>query len=99
MAIRDDQTVSFSVIGKDARDNEVPLAGVVFSVDRPDLGLLTDNGDGTGSVAAVGPLGVIVLTAVDTESNGNQFTGSVAIPVVGGDVQVVEIRLGTPEPI
>jgi hypothetical protein len=98
MALLDNQKVSFSVSGTDEADNPAPLTGTpTFSVDRPDLLELTDNGDGTGTVVAVGPLGTAVLSVADTETNGQQFSGSISIDVLAGDVTAVAIQLGAPE--
>jgi hypothetical protein len=96
--LKDNQQVSFGVAGKDARGNDVPLTGTpVFAVDDTDVLTLTDNGDGTGSVAATGTLGTAVLSVSDSETNGQQFAGSVSIDVLAGDVAAVEIQLGTPQ--
>jgi len=98
MALRDNQKVSFSVGGTDERGNPVPLSGTpVFSVDRTDLLSLVDNGDGTGVVSALGPLGTAVLSVVDVETSGQQFSGSISIDILPGDVAAVQIVLGQPE--
>ncbi len=98
MALLDNQKVSFSVAGTDEVGNPATLTGTpVFSVDRPDILTLTDNGDGTGTVAATGTLGTAVLSVADTETDGDQFSGSISIDVLGGDVTAVSISLGEPE--
>lgn len=99
-ALTDTQQVSFAVSGTDARGNPANLTGTpVFAVDNPDVLTLTDNGDGTGTVAATGQLGTAVLSVTDSETNGDQFAGSVSIDVLAGNVTAVAIDLGTPEDI
>ena len=95
--LTDNQQVTFSVSGQDARGNAAPLTGTpVFAVDNTDVLTLTDNGDGTGMVAATGTLGTAVLSVSDSETNGDQFSGSVSIDVLAGNVTAVSIDLGTP---
>jgi hypothetical protein len=94
--LTDNQQVSFAVAGKDARGNPAPLTGTpVFAVDNTNVLTLTDNGDGTGTVAATGTLGTAVLSVTDAETSGDQFAGSVSIDVLAGSVTAVEIDLGT----
>jgi hypothetical protein len=96
--LTDNQQVSFGVSGTDAAGNPATLTGTpVFAVDNTDVLTLTDNGDGTGSVAAAGPLGTAVLSVTDSETNGDQFSGSVSIDVLAGNVTAVSIDLGTPQ--
>lgn len=98
MSLLDNQKVSFSVSGTDEVGNPVALTGTpVFSVDKPEILTLVDNGDGTGTVSATGVLGTAVLSVVDTESDGDQFAGSVSIDVLAGEVTAVAISLGSPE--
>lgn len=97
MSLLDNQKVSFSVAGTDEAGNAAPLTGTpAFSVDRPDILALTDNGDGTGEVASTGVLGTAVLSVSDTETDGDQFFGSVSIDVLASDVTGVTIQMGEP---
>lgn len=97
-SLLDDQKVSFSVSGTDDVGNPVPLTGTpAYSVDRPDILALVDNGDGTGSVSATGVLGTAVLSVADTETSGSAFAGSVSIDVLASNVAAVAISLGAPE--
>lgn len=60
----------------------------------------TDNGDGTGVVAATGALGPAVLTATATRaSDGKVFTGTGLVNVVPGDAETFTIEFGTPEEV
>jgi hypothetical protein len=96
--LKADQTVDFALQAEDELHNPVPLpadATAVFSVDRPDVLTLTDNGDGTGSVTAVGLLDTSILH-VDATVNGRAVTGDVSITVIAGDAERVSIALGTP---
>lgn len=95
--LKDNQQVTFSVTGKDAAGNDAPLTGTpVYAVDDPSVLALTDNGDGSGSVAAQGKVGTGTLSVTDGETNGKQFIGSVAIDVIAGDVASVAVSLGAP---
>lgn len=85
----------------DEMGNAVPTPDgttYVYAVDRGDLVNLTDNGDGTGMVAAVGPLGnaILHLDATVPMSDGGTrvFTGDALISVVAGDVDRVSINFG-----
>jgi len=100
VALTDNQQASFSVSGTDARGNPAQITGTpTFSVDRTDILELTDNGDGTGMVRATGQIGTAVLSVADTETDGDEFAGSVSIDVLAGQVTAVTIDLGTPEDI
>jgi hypothetical protein len=96
--LKADQTAQFELAATDEMGNPVPLpAGstVTYSVDRPDLVSLVDNGDGTGSVTAVGPLGDAVLSAAGTV-NGREATGTLLVSVVAGDAERFTIEMGEP---
>lgn len=67
-----------------------------FSVDLPDLLNLTDHGDGTCTVAAVGPLGQANVH-VDVMANGQELTGDLQINVVAGLTERVNMVAGEPE--
>lgn len=97
--LKADQTVAFELASTDEMGNPTTLpdgSTVTYSVDRPDLLNLVDNGDGTGNVTAVGPLGNAVLTATGT-LNGREATADMLIAVVAGDAERFSIQLGTPE--
>jgi len=99
-SLKADQKVSFSITATDEMGNPATFTGTpVFAVDDAAILALTDNGDGTGSVAANGPLGTSVLSVTDTETSGEEFMGSVAVDVVAGDVTAVEIAFGEPEEV
>lgn len=98
--LKDNQKVSFGVSGKDSHGHDAVLTGTpVFAVDDSSILTLVDNGDGSGSVTAVGAIGSATLSVTDSETDGQSFIGSVAIDVIAGDVAAVEIALGTPEDV
>lgn len=95
--LKDNQTVTFAVSGKDAVGNAAPLTGVpVFAVDDASILTLVDNGDGTGSVTSTAVIGVATLSVTDAETNGANFIGSLAFDVIAGDVAAVSIDPGVP---
>lgn len=85
----------------DEMGNDVPPpdgATFVYSISDPAVLALTDNGDGTGEVAAVGVLGSSNLH-VDATVNGQVFTGDEMINVVAGAAERVAINLGPAEEV
>lgn len=58
---------------------------MAYAVDDPNLVNLTDNGDGSCVVAAVGPLGVANLTFTATPTSGAAIERVEAINVIAGD--------------
>lgn len=101
MDLRADQKVSFALVANDEVGNPTTFDGtIVFSVDDPSILALTDNGDGTGVVAATGTLGSSTLTGTATPASGGEpATGVAAIQVVAGDAETFEITFGTPEEV
>ena len=98
--LKADQKVAFSVSGADETGNPVDLTGTpVFTVDDDAILSLTDNGDGSGEVAATGQLGSATLSVEDEETSGQRFIGSVAIDVIAGDLAAIGIDLGAPEEV
>lgn len=73
-------------------------ATFAYSVSDPALLALVDNGDGTGEVAAVGPLGSANLH-VDATVDSTMLTGDVTINVVAGLAERVAINLGPAEEV
>jgi hypothetical protein len=70
---------------------------IVFTLDDPSLVTLTDNGDGTGTIAAVGPTGSAVLTGTATPNDGSDpIVGTEAINVVTGDTVGFKFAFGAP---
>ena len=85
----------------DELDNPVPTpagATFVYTVDDPTIIALTDNGDGTGEAAAVGPLGTANLH-LEATFNGSIATGDLQIVVVAGLAERVAINVGPPEEV
>lgn len=56
-----------------------------YAVDDPALVNLTDNGDGSCVIAAVGPVGVAMLTFTATPTVGAEIVRVEAINVIPGD--------------
>lgn len=56
---------------------------------------LTDNGDGSATVAGVGPLGSAVAHGSVT-FNGRNATGDLLVNVIAGDAERFEVVAGTP---
>lgn len=73
-------------------------ATFVYTVDDPTVLALTDNGDGTGEVAATGTLGSANLH-VDATWDGGTATGDLQIVVVVGLAERVAINVGPPEEV
>lgn len=101
MSLKADQKAAFSLQSTDEVGNPTDFDGTfVFAVDDPSIVTLTDNGDGTGEVAATGILGVATLSVDATRaSDGKSFTGVLAIDVIAGDAESVSIVLGEPEEV
>lgn len=100
MDLQADKTVDFGIgAWADEAGNPVPApAGVTvaYSNSDPTILNLTDNGDGTGTVAAVGTLGNSTLHAEVTLASGVTRTADALISVVAGDAERFEIVFGTP---
>lgn len=101
MDLQADKKVSFALQATDEMGNPTTFVGsIVFAVDDPSIVTLTDNGDGSGEVAATGTLGVATLTGTATrDSDGAVFTGAEAINVVAGDAETFAFSFGTPEEV
>lgn len=86
MQLPDDKSVSATASFVDARGNAAQVQGApVWGTDRPDLLAVTDNGDGSASVAAVGPLGSGQVTCT-----GDADMGEGVVPVVLlGSIEVI----------
>lgn len=100
--LKDTEKVTYGYTEEDARGNPVPNSGTAtWSVgDDTILGLL-DNGDGTATVNAAGPLGstTVDLSIVVTADDGSEqtFQGSDAVNVVAGDVSQIILTPNAPE--
>jgi hypothetical protein len=85
---------------QDELGNPADLPGAVtFTVDDPSIVTLTDNGDGSGEIAATGTLGVTTLTGTVTLPDGSEVTGVAAVQVVSGDASTFSFDFGDPEEV
>lgn len=100
MDLQADKMVDFGIgAWADEMGNPVPApAGVtvVYTVSDPTVLNLTDNGDGTGVIAAVGILGSATLHAEVTLPGATPRTADALVTVVAGDAERFEIVFGTP---
>lgn len=72
----------------DEMGNPTTYAGTLaYTVDDPALINLTDNGDGSAVIAAVGPVGVANLTFTATPDVGDPIVRVEAINVIAGDAE------------
>lgn len=101
MDLAADKKIGLSLQWTDEVGNPVPTpadASSVYTVDDPTIINLTDNGDGTASAAAVGTLGSANVH-LETTAGGVTLTGDLAINVVAGLAERVNIVAGEPEEV
>ena len=93
-----DKKVDFSFSPVDEMGNPTSFDGtVVFAVDDPSVVTLTDNGDGSGTVAAVGVIGVATLTGTASPADGSDpIVGAEAVNVVAGDAEAFAFSFSEP---
>lgn len=102
MDLQADKKVSFNLEATDEVGNPVVIEPgsftFEFSVDNTDILSLTDNGDGSGEVAATGTPGTATLSGRATRtSDGKEWTGAEAFNVVAGDADTFSFAFGEPE--
>ena len=98
MDLQADKMVPLSIEWTDEVGNVVPApsgATVVYTVDDPTVINLTDNGDGTATAAAVGTLGTATVH-VEATADGVTLTGDLAIVVVAGLAERINVVAGAP---
>lgn len=98
MDLQADKQVPLSLQVTDEVGNPVETPAdftATYTVDDPTLINLTDNGDGTATAAAVGPLGTATVHVVAT-LNGVSVSGDLAIVVVAGLAERISIVAGEP---
>lgn len=101
MDLQADKQVPLSVQFTDEIGNAVTApdgASVTYTVDDTTIINLTDNGDGTAVAAAVGPLGAANVH-VEVVADGATLTGDLAINVVAGLAERVQVVAGEPEEV
>lgn len=95
-----DKKVSFSLEAVDEMGNPTSFDGTIaYTVDDPSIVAVTDNGDGSGVAAAVGPLGTALLTATITPTNGAPIEKTEAINVIAGDAAAFNFTFGPEEEV
>jgi hypothetical protein len=95
-----DKKVSFSLEAVDEMGNPTAFDGTItYTVDDPSIVAVTDNGDGSGVVAAVGALGTALLTATITPTTGAPMEKSEAINVIAGDAAAFAFAFGDEEEV
>jgi hypothetical protein len=102
MNLKADQKVALAVSFKDRAGNVLSpeqVGSLTFASSDESLVTVTDNGDGTAVATTTGTLGEAVVTATnDFDEDGTaDFSGSLAVSVVAGDV--FEIALSAGEPV
>lgn len=87
MDLQADKKADFAFGPRDEMGNPTTFDGTIaFTVDDPSVVALTDNGDGTGTVAAIGGLGTATVTGTATPNDGSDpITGAEAINVIAGE--------------
>lgn len=66
-----------------------------YTVDRSDLLLIDNHGDGSATLTAAGPLGDAVVTSTATVA-GRTLTGTDVVSVVAGDAERFTLAFGEP---
>jgi hypothetical protein len=100
--MKDDQEVStlpLVVLSKKGNPTSVEAGTVVFASSDPAILEVTDNGDGTAKVKAVGPVGtaqVQVSADADLGEGVKTVTGVADVEVVAGEAAVINISFGAP---
>jgi hypothetical protein len=103
MDLQADKKVALSVQWTDEVGNPTDppadgTGGVSYTVDKGDIIALTDNGDGTAVAAAVGNLGTAIVS-VSAQAGGRTLTGDLALTVVAGLAERVNIVAGPAEEV
>jgi hypothetical protein len=102
--VRADKKVTLSIDRwEDEMGNEVPApenVAVTWTVDEAgaQFGNLTDNGDGTATLAAVGGLGPAIVH-LDATGDGIHITGDEMYMFVAGDAQRARVATGPEEEV
>lgn len=103
MDLLDDQKVACGLQWTDEVGNEVPAPdplpadfAAVYSVSDPSILALTDNGDGTATVASTGTIGSANVH-VEVTANGATMTGDDAVNVVTDVASRISLKTGPPE--
>jgi hypothetical protein len=98
MDLKADQGVPLSLNWTDEMGNATAApagATVAYTVDDADVIALVDNGDGTATASATGELGTATVH-VQIGVDGRTLTGDLAIVVVAGDAERVDVVAGIP---
>lgn len=101
MDLMADKKVALSIEWTDELGNPTTAPAsstVVYTVDDSSIINLTDNGDGTAEAAAVGTLGTATVH-VEADQDGTAVTGDLAIVVVAGLAERLNVVAGAPEEV
>lgn len=101
MDLMADKKIALSLGWTDEVGNPVATpddATATYTVDDPTIINLTDNGDGTAEAAATGTLGAATVH-VEGTSGGKTLSGDLALNVVAGLAERIDIVAGDPEEV
>ena len=100
MQLPDDKMLaSVSVKWMDVKGNEAPVQSVRWGTDRPDLLVITENGNGSVSISPLGPLGTAQVSATADADLGDGVVEVVAlgsIEVIAGQAVAGTLDFGAP---
>ena len=95
ITLTDSQQCVLTVKGVDKKGNPSTVTGAAWFVDNTDLLGITDNGDGTAVLKAVGPLGKGTVS-VKASVGGGDVAGSADVTIVAGAPTTLTIDAGAP---
>jgi len=87
--------LTVSAVDKKGNPTAVTPGSIAWLVDNPALLSITDNGDGTATLKAVGPIGTGVVT-VKATVNGADVAGTLDVTIVSGAPTQLTVTAGTP---
>ena len=93
------QQVDLSVTVTDKRGNAAQVENGTWEVDSESVATITDNGNGTATLKAVGTPGTAVVSYTADADLGDgvqEVEGYLDLEVVAGDAAVFNIVAGTP---
>jgi hypothetical protein len=96
--LKDDQLVAIALSYTDSVGNPAaaPQAAPIWSSSDETVGTVSDNGDGSATVTAVGPLGSFQAQVSVTMDDGGIITGVAEFQVVADSASTITLTVGTP---